>query len=395
MAAIHTHSTLESMARCPSQGVDSMGPRVEKAGPARQGNWWHAVALRYVKRLTDKQWPSDVEYGRELVKRMRGMLSPDDEKGVAEHALRWMELYDGSWLMGWKGYSFEERRYCTVNDRIHIEAEKLVDIPGPVFSWQSDLTGVDANGILNVVDYKSGWNIQHTSAPDKNRQLVRYAAPWIDDGVTGVRLHIDHVRHNYRESHSMESLDVLARWEELVVHPVASAERYLAGGREIPMVIGSHCSNCDRRGACPAYVRYPQEFDVADADAPGLVSAVAIFKAKAKDAEVRLRQVVDKQGSLEHGGFEAGYRIDEQIDFDSLKAQEILEEYLPPELIRRHFKATKTSLMKLFKEAQLKKDLRDSLFDRIRSEAGTVKKKPVFIVKRASTREEEDAEEEG
>jgi hypothetical protein len=386
-----THSSIVAFQECPVQGLDSLGPRVSKVGPSRQGQWLHAVGHRYQQWCFDNRTSSDMDYGIDLVARLKGMLTPEDQLGAVEAALKWLGWYDADWLLEFSHLMLEQRVHCSLDgETVYPDPSKLP--PGEdYFALTADLAGVDEHDRLNIGDLKSGRNVKHVRHPSTNQQLRRYARPLLDDDIEQVLLHVEHMRHLARETVIVPAEEVIHDWRELVIEPVKRFRKYVTGEAEAIHTIGPHCGDCDIRGACPAYERFPGEVDHLNGEE--LVAAKAVLKSKNQAVNDRLKVLIEEQGTLGDGTHEASIRITDKVtEWDVEKFAAILREVLPDSSIPVVMSRTKTGILKLLQDNQMKPEQRMAVWDRLVAEAGTVEKHATLEVKRASVREEEDEE---
>lgn len=378
---VYSNSSLNNFATCFEQGKQLLGPRVEKAGPSRQGQWWHAVCRQYDEHLFKTKRYSDQEHGHRIINGMKGLLSPEDEAGCLGGARYWVDNYEATWIDDAEDPAFEERFHIDVATRAIVPNERVNETSRPVFGWTCDLSWV-ANGRLFVRDNKSGWKIEHLKEPRENLQLRRYAAcEAMRRGHTGpVVLQVSHVRHNLIEEAELEDFDPGAVFLEDIALPVTRWEEAEAG-IEQRYCVGPHCSFCDVRGGCPEYKRFPGEFD--DLSPAELVAAYKILGQRYGEVKERLeRECV--VGEVVTDEFTASFAEEQWVTFDSEKLQPLLLEYLPESMVALAFNASKTSVDKALTKAKVKPAERKRLLELWTAKAGKVDHRSKLVVRRSA-----------
>lgn len=387
---IYSHSVLEAIEQCPEKGLDAAKlERYGKAGPARQGQWAHFIAHKYVEHLYTKKRDSDIEWGLDLVQMTRGSLSPDDEAGAYESAKAWVEDYSAEWLLDAQWVMFEQRVH------VHIDAPGVaLDMSenvsrAPIFAMTPDLVLLDRDDSLHILDYKNGWNTDHVQAPGQSRQNLRYLGPYVERfRPTSIFAHVEHMRWRNRETEEVDYDDVIGAWDAYVTRPIQRIEKLLRDPDRAPVyVLGAHCGDCDRRGVCPAYARFPGEVD--DLSPEELVAAKTILGAKLNAVNARLKDSLAKLGSVSSSTHEARNRIDDKYHLTPAAVREVLAKHLPDDVIPDAFSATPTSIEALLKKMKMKPADRRAIMDEVKA-TGTVTKSAVLEVKRASVRSNEE-----
>lgn len=378
---IYSHTVLENLSTCGAMGRAQLGPRVEKAGPARQGQWWHAVARAYDEHCFKTKRYHDVEEAERIIGSMHGILSPADEAGVLAGAKAWAQNYEATWVDEATDPVFEQRFHLLVEAAELVPNERVNEITAPVFGWTCDLSWL-ADGVLYVRDNKSGWNISHLKEPGENLQLRRYAAAeCIRRGHHGpVCLQVHHLRHDLIEEQLLDDFDPAKVWAEDIVMPVL---RYERGGPALEQeyTVGPHCSYCDVKGACPAYRRFPGEFD--ELGPAELISAYKILGARYGEVKDKLQRLAN-DAPVENGEFVAAFEDSESLSFDPAKLTPLLLEYLSEDQAALAFTATKTSVDGALRKAGVKPAERKEKLKQWAEEAGEVKKSSRLYVRRSA-----------
>lgn len=366
---ILSHTYLENLALCEHGGRAMLGPRVQKAGPAREGQGWHAVREGYAAHLLKYARESDVEVATEMAKRMLATLPAAEAADIERDLMRWVEAWEPGYFLGGTEHILEQRRWMTLDGR-EVPSEKVMSLSAPVYAYTADHVWRDEDGLLNVLDFKTGRIIEHTEAPASSRQLKRYAAAEaLRIGYSGpVRVHLEHGRHVYREEATLDE-DWRDVWRDLVAAPAAHWEARIASGDEAEYGVGSHCATCDVRGRCSTYAVYSGEADGLD-DA-GLLEARAVLGAKMKAVDDRIKQRLAESERMEGAGYIAELRKGEKLEFDAARLRPALLEVLTDEQADVAFTATKTSVEKALTKAKMKPAARKELLPILVERAGS------------------------
>lgn len=369
---IVSFSDVKDLKFCKGQAVYRVKtPRHEKAGPARVGTACHAVLMRYVRHCLDGKLATDIAHGRDLVVRIGSELSPADQANFEPMAMECIEGLTLDFLDGAQEVHIEERLFIDVDTQMQVTAVEAVQ-RRLVFAFTPDLWWIDAMGIMHVLDWKTGWVIEHVSAPDQNFQLRCYAGAIAH--VTGVGAafgHIYHCRWDYMETSGGKGEDVPQPWScidlaeefRMQVLPLAELLFQLATNGGGAFTVGDHCLDCDFRGRCPAYAAMPGEKDHTMDDARLLITAAAIYKDRMTAARKRLRQIVDRDGPQATEKFKTAIVVTKGAVKPSIKEE--LAKLLMPEEVDACFSPSSTAIERIFKKQKMA-ELGEALVERHR-----------------------------
>ena len=371
MARIYGHSLLKAYRYCQAAGLEVRDmPRYEKAGPARAGQAAHAVAHAYTQHLYQEGYPSDIEFGRMLVKDVCIKLSPEDRAFIEPSLLDFVAL-DFSWVKDMIAPVWETRAHHR-RDGTFVRAADVESEAGWLFAFTSDLSWRDADGRLHVLDWKSGWKPDHIDDPAENEQLLDYcaASTWqTDEGAVG---HIFHTRHGYQEEAEFPAHVLVDRRRSLV-----SLIDSLDALKKPTYSTGIHCLDCDLRRGCEAYRNIPP---AEGEDLAERVVVLSTLEDRLAGMKAAVRDAVGEAGEVDIGaGRVAVMKIEDRWTFDGEKVRKILGEYLDAASIEAAFTASKTSIEDAVKKAPgMTKDLREKILEEIKA-AGT--NKPVDVLR--------------
>jgi hypothetical protein len=367
MGRIYTHSSLED-AVCDGKLLDAMKPRHGKAGPARAGQAFHSLSEQYLEHLHRHQRDSDVEEGRRLWGTIRAQLCAEDEALIAPVARKWLEQKFG-WILKATEFAVEVRRYRD------LAGHELLGGPlaeAPCFSWQADLTWYGegprddgAGPMWNVLDWKTGFVIEHIKAPGVNRQLLRYASALKVPGP--VRVWLAFPRYDYLECEVLDEEETNAAWDELIVEPILFLEkRMLRGDTFDGRTVGMHCAECDLRRGCDAALRYPYTIGPDNVSDRDLLAGKMLAERAASDLAERIKAALAERGRIEVDETEAFLRVDTTLKWTSPETiKPVLADWLPDEVLSKAFVATKTSLERVMVDAGLAPKARRALMERL------------------------------
>lgn len=397
---VYSHSVLEAWDLCPLQGYHALvSPRVEKAGPARQGQAGHAVAMLYTQHLHAKQVVCDVEEGERIVRKVCAKLHPRDAAAVESDLLYFVSM-DFPWVLEATAVEWETRRFFTL-DGTPVPADEVHTVHEPLFGLTPDVWWMDRDDRLHVIDYKFGRNPSHVDHPEVNLQLRRYGAALAQmfTDIEEVVGHLVHGRYGYEDEPATFDRDQLREaWLLSVVDPVKRLEAALLGGPDVRRpqpVLGTHCPDCDWRWSCEAFVRAPTAPELETTERA--VEILHILGAKTKELRARVKKAVgDAGGLVEAGTHAASISVQVSYDFDSEKLRAALATKLTDDQVEAAFSASKTSILEAMKAAGLKpKDRRAWLEELITSCARrTTASERIDIKRRAKSRPRPGVEEE-
>jgi hypothetical protein len=396
---IYSDSILEAFAACIARGHDALGRRHGKAGPAKVGQALHALLERYVVHLFRNGILSDKEWLTTTARSMKWQLTPDDEADVMRVVEKLGDA-DLPWILEAKEEPIVEVRQWFTLDGREVPPERVRDLDQPVFAMTADVRYRHAvDGMLRVVDWKSGHVIEHLEAPDRRRQMRRYAA-----AVSGCREPVLvgtwHVRHNWMEwaAEPYTTTELDEAWQDLVVAPIKAIEAMVAAGKTLDeRTVGAHCGWCDLRNGCDAFRRFPTEpmencaacegkgwldaekkpdgfvtrVDCGECGGSGrvlidddrLVLMLAVAQAKERDLALVVRSRVADHGPIAADGYEAKVSATASWEWsDPLAVREVLSKHVAPEYIEQAFRASKTSIERAMKDAGLKPKQREAAF---------------------------------
>ncbi len=360
---IVSFSDVLALKHCAGQAVmRAKTQRYEKAGPARVGVAGHGLLLQYARHCQTLNWQTDITRARELVKEIGPLLSPADQANFEEMALKCVESLTFEFLEGATEVHLEERIFIHVPSGKQLTAAESLTTPGLIYAFTPDMWWIDANGILHVLDWKTGWVIEHVSGPDLNFQLRAYCGGILFLTNIGAAYgHIYHTRHSYMETSGSrpEEMPVpwdaneLLEWFQTNVIPLAVllSEHILHGSG--PYTTGSHCPDCDFRGRCPAYNAMPAEYDTVQNDTLKLFNMYVALDSKASVLKSRLRKLVNENGPVTSGNRRVSLKDVDKGKIRSTIRKE-LETLLPTESVQACYVPSTKGIRAVFKANAMK-----------------------------------------
>lgn len=375
MGTVYSTTILEAFV-CDAKGMDALLPRHGKAGPARQGQAFHAFAEAYLGHLFARGIGSDTTKAKEIWSGIASALSPNDESQIESCVSHWYDD-DFSWLNKSDAVEIEKRSWLTL-DGAECKSSIHGSSPAPLFAYQPDLVwwgdgpsntsdGLDSSA-ANLLDWKTSWSIDHVHDAHNNRQLLRYAAARFP-GDEPVRVWIGFPRHGYYESAVIDGPTRKRAWHDLVVVPIQRIESRRAGGDSFEYrTVGSHCRFCDLRRGCDAAIRYPQDILAAGKDITNeeALAGLLISRELVNDYQAIIKARLGESGPMESGNIHA--EVEETSTFESVdikRTREMLVGVLPPDMIDECFLPTKGSLRRVLTRARLPRGAREQLIDEI------------------------------
>lgn len=365
----HSHHSLEAFAGCPESGRDALRKRFGKAGPMRAGNAFHAWAKAYLEHLLRERRATDFIAADAIWGRMRGLISPEDERHIDGVPMKCAESMSFQFLLDATDVRIEVPTFLTIDHR-EVPIERLGEITAPLFrvtpdlEWRSataDLGTIkgewtpDPDGlpILQILDWKTNWLIEHVDHPANNRQLMRYAAARMRATDTMVVVWLAFPRRGVIEGAVFFREELERAWVDLVVNPIVALE---GGAMEGERVVGPQCLDCGIRNGCDAALRFPYVATAVETLTPDeLVVAVGVGRAVLEQLEGRLRAAVDAGGPVAAGKHEAV--VDEVRTARWTRAyvkEQLAARGLSPEQIEVAFSVTEAGIRKALSGAQVK-----------------------------------------
>ncbi len=380
---IYSHSTLEALAECQAQGVLSMGDRVMKAGPARQGNWAHGIAEQYINHLITTGLESDIEHGKELAKNNSALITPSESADILDVVFRWIERFDASSLLAADEVASEKRRWLNLDGEWVANPWNVSD---PVYGFTCDLSW-KKDGHIHILDFKSGRLATSLKNPETKRQLQRYAGA-LGRGMNDVTVHVDNMRFGRPDSVEFSADETWDFWSELIVSAIKFWEARLRrkSDKWRSATTGPHCADCDFRWRCPVYDRYGSAFEKYSPEQ--LVGIVRALEDKLGSAKELLRKNLNEK-PIEVDGFRAELAQVEKVSFDNLRLRDSMREFVSDDVIDSAFAATKTSVNKAMTKAKIKPKERKAYLEAFIAKAGDTSYTTRMSIKRVGEVEDE------
>lgn len=352
---------------CLRQVLVTIGqPRYQKGGPARVGTASHAVMAAYVTHCREEVVESDVQWARKEAERVCALLSHDDERDLRSFIFNAIEKVDISWVTTAQVVYVEERFHIYASDGWHpvsgLGKAAVVASGGTVFSGTPDVWWIDQQGILHVLDWKSGHVIDHIEEAAENYQLRLYsgAIMAVQPDIHSAHGHIVHLRHSAQpEISGYVDPDTpprpwgreLVEWMTGVVMTTADTLRGRTATQQ-DAVYGGHCTRCESTATCDAY--HAKVADITVPDTPeGLLQQGKILKMRGEDMLERLAVRMDKENPVTDGHFLA--QLVETTKRSEWKSSAFmkLREMLTEDELAQVCQPTKTRLAKVFKKHKM------------------------------------------
>lgn len=373
---IYSHSALEA-GICEAKGIDALKPRYGKVGPARQGQVGHRLAETYLRHLSTQQLDTDFEEGARIWANLTSQASPDDIAAIEAAATSFILDNTYQWVVGAKNLVLESPRFFTVPDRKEVPADKVHLLTGAVFRVTLDMswTGsapqpgtVDDDVKHHMLDWKFHRVIEHVTAPERNRQLLRYASAIYGPEAGDVGAWIGFCRAKYYEGATFSPSHRAAAWREHVVEAIARFEAMLDHPPQDPdRTVGAHCRHCDLLNGCDAAQRYPYVQPWTDhATREEKMIGLQLSKAISSSLARELKATINESGSVVDDDLEAVIEEVEQLSFSRDEVLRVTADDVPPEMLDRAFRANKTKLADALKKAAVKPARRKEIEEELR-----------------------------
>lgn len=405
MVLIVTNSTLEARV-CETKALDSLKPRVNKAGPPRQGQLGHRLAESYLGHLLRVRQPTDFEAGARMWSALKAQASAEDVAGVEASVQAFILENDYSWLLDAEHVSMEERHYVTIPDGREVPEDRVHLLTCPVFRSTTDLmwygrgpAATQFEKCWHILDWKWHHWIEHVSEPAINIQLRRYSAARLRGKGQPVCAWLAFPRkHSYYEHEPFYPEQLEAIWRDDVVAPSLALQRFVERPPQEPdLTVGGHCRTCDLRPGCDAAQRYPYEAPWVEGATPeARVTALALAEQIVSDLRVRVQLDTNAAGGAINvgGGVEAKGVESESLELDADDCEKLLRTHMG-DLWKLCLKATKTSIDNALKDVGLKPKDRLAIIDELRPLAKRQLKTALKVAKPRPPRKAKEAAEAG
>lgn len=395
MNRVISQSDVKARRFCKRQGLlHQRTERHESAGPARVGQAFHALMAQYARHLLETGQPSDVTEAETIVVRIAAQLNPVEAKDFQSFALESCLEFPWDQVLAGKDHRIEQRLFVTIEDRpraIDARAVTAELANHNVFAGTPDLTWEDQNGILHLLDYKTGWNIAHVSDPAENFQLNTYlAAILVSTGDRPANLHVYHARSRFFETAGITDPDEPPKsfgWSDVRVdwEAVRQTAVDIKEDDANNMTFGAHCVQCSHKVGCGAYAAHV--FGVMESPtAEDALSELVNLRDRSSTLEKIIKSELENRRVIIAGTHKAEFSEKESGGFKS-KAIERLEEMLPRHDFLKTVNLTKTNLKKTFARHKMA-DAVDGFVEEYR----VTRKSTKLDIKQVGARSEEEEE---
>lgn len=358
------HSIIHDWRICHRQGfVAAKTTRHEKSGPAHVGQAFHAAFKAYGEHLRKTGQETDMDEAEKIILRCAAHISPEDANDLMYFGRD--ALLDFPWglLQDAVVVEFERTMFVRLDNNAPLDPlavdSALVDTH--VFRGTPDLYWIDAKGVLNVLDLKTGHVVDHVQTPEASDQVRLYAAAILaSTGTTQlVKLHLYHARTKFLETSGYVDPDTppkMLTWEDLKPSWVAAqvaAEAMAAEPVKPTMTFGSHCTFCTFKVGCEAYAAHVFGAEESPSPEDALGELVAL-EGRVDTLRTYLRKELDTRTEIRSGMHKVTL-VDEESSEFSKTATEELEKLLPRDDFLKTCKPTKTRLRDTMKKHKIDK----------------------------------------